>query len=187
MLRGLTERPNVQSTLILSRKDGSVIRATGLANPATKNETAPGATYPWSQSRETRSDSGGPEKGHAAGERSDESEGAQTHSMPIELLASTIFQFVINANSLGVTLGATTRSAGGRDVPHLGTSHGDSAKEWSQETTVEDESEKTIDDTDVQLLRLRTKHQEIIIFPDPNYICCVVQRVGKAEVGPERR
>lgn len=32
---------------------------------------------------------------------------------------------------------------------------------------------------EVQLLRMRTKRQEIIIFPDTKFLCCVVQAVGK--------
>lgn len=34
-------------------------------------------------------------------------------------------------------------------------------------------------DQDVQLLRMRTRKQEIIIFPDQNYLCCVIQNIGK--------
>lgn len=34
-------------------------------------------------------------------------------------------------------------------------------------------------DNDVQLLRLRLKKQEVIIFPDPKYLCCVVQDMDK--------
>jgi hypothetical protein len=30
---------------------------------------------------------------------------------------------------------------------------------------------------------LRTKRQEIIIYPDTNYLCCVVQSVGKQANG----
>jgi hypothetical protein len=41
-------------------------------------------------------------------------------------------------------------------------------------------------DSQVQLLRLRIKQREIIIFPDPQYLCCVVQRVAKQRSGTSR-
>ena len=33
---------------------------------------------------------------------------------------------------------------------------------------------------EVQLLRMRTKRQEIIIYPDTKFLCCVIQTVGKS-------
>jgi hypothetical protein len=36
-------------------------------------------------------------------------------------------------------------------------------------------------ESEVQLLRMRTKTQEIIIFPDTKFLCCVVQAIGKLE------
>jgi hypothetical protein len=32
---------------------------------------------------------------------------------------------------------------------------------------------------EVQLIRMRTKRQEIIIYPDTKFLCCVIQAVGK--------
>lgn len=46
-----------------------------------------------------------------------------------------------------------------------------------------EEVENSSKEDQVQLLRLRTKRQEIIIYPDSNYICCVVQSVGKQANG----
>jgi hypothetical protein len=36
-------------------------------------------------------------------------------------------------------------------------------------------------ENEVQLLRMRTRTQEIIIFPDTKFLCCVVQAIGKLE------
>jgi hypothetical protein len=47
------------------------------------------------------------------------------------------------------------------------------------EKKTSDVTDKARDESQVQLLRLRIKSREIIVFPDPQYLCCVVQRVGK--------
>ena len=110
----------------------------------------------------------------------------QDKPKPAELLASSIFQFVNNASALGMTLGTVSRNATGQDGIPAGLSYA-STKAPKHDTIADDEPDSRSGEDDVQLLRLRTKHQEIIIFPDPNYICCVVQRVGKAGNPSERR
>ncbi len=102
------------------------------------------------------------------------------------MLAAAIFQFATNASALGVTLGTASRGAAGSDGVSAGTSYGDGSVS-RHDSNVEEESDSRSNDDEVQLLRMRTKHQEIIIFPDPNYICCVVQRVGKGGNASERR
>lgn len=182
MLRGLTERPNVQSTLILSRKDGSIIRATGIGGSGERGFSARATTNQWSQARESP---GGPEKSEKdllAGDKQAESADAQPGAKPVEILASSIFQFVNNANALGCILGATSRDGTRLNGPPAMGAREESMDASKGGRTTEEDAENGPSEDQVQLLRLRTKHQEIIIFPDPNYLCCVVQRVGKAGI-----
>ncbi len=37
------------------------------------------------------------------------------------------------------------------------------------------------EDGEVQLLRLRTKKHEIIVYPDAKFLCCVVSRSGQGQ------
>ncbi|KAI1617471.1 hypothetical protein EDD37DRAFT_646319 [Exophiala viscosa] len=174
MLRGLTDRPNVQSTLILSRRDGSIIRATGF-DAAEKQNNAGG--YQWSATQtktpvqpEVEVQPGG--------------DGAADGKLQlVEVLASSIFQFVNNAGFLATTLGTTSRQILGAQ----NTNFASGESENKDGAATEDEIDNKADEDEVQLLRLRTKHQEIIVFPDPNYICCVVQRMGKAGHTDKRR
>jgi len=184
MLRGLTERPNVQSTLILSKKDGSIIRATGFDASEKPNTSNTGQSYQWSPAQ------GGTERsdrhdGNGAGIKvTSETNASQDEPKTVEVLASSIFDFVNSASALGLTLGTTSRLTATSDrTPRRPTDR----ESTTTERNPEDEIESRNGADEVQLLRLRTKHQEIIIFPDPNYICCVVQRVGKAGNAPDRR
>ena len=174
MLRGLTDRPNVQSTLILSRRDGSIIRATGF-DAAEKQNNAGG--YQWSATQAKAQTQ--QEVEIKAGEEGD----ADGKLQPVEVLASSILHFVNNASSLATTLGTTSRQLSGAQNTNFGS--GDSANKDGGPT--EDEIDTNAGEDEVQLLRLRTKHQEIIVFPDPNYICCVVQRMGKAGTHTDNR
>jgi hypothetical protein len=65
------------------------------------------------------------------------------------------------------------------DITSL-SSEGKSAKPKQQIDKDTDMHEK-IGESEVQLLRMRTKTQEIIIFPDAKFLCCVVQAIGKLE------
>ncbi|EXJ80303.1 hypothetical protein A1O1_08445 [Capronia coronata CBS 617.96] len=211
MLRGLTERPNVQSTLILSRRDGSIIRATGVAGSKTSSTstTTPGAgagagaiypQYPHAGAQlgpRISSESATDAAAQGSAEVTETTQGIQPEPgpepepepepelEPVELLASSIFQFVSTADALGGTLGTVSRGAAGPEGPRGG------AVAYSENTRedagLEEDADQTRAEDDVQLLRLRTKHQEIIIFPDPKYICCVVQRMGKTVTGANAR
>jgi hypothetical protein len=180
MLRGLTDRPNVQATLILSKADGSIIRATGVIVSDKQLSSNTTSQYQWStltsrQDEQLTSKVTEQEPGNGAQQVEDPSRGKQ---QPVEILAASIFQFVNNATSLGLTLGSVSRNSGMAGAA----SYKDSSTS-RQEPSTEEEHPRTKDD-EVQLLRLRTKYQEIIVFPDPNYICCVVQKVGKAGSNP---
>ena len=185
MLRGLTERPNVQSTLILSRRDGSIIRATGVGTLERKASTAPGKSYQWSQARASNNGSQGPDIGGTSSTDKADDGDLQQIAKAVEVLAASIFQFVNNASMLGEILGTASRTGGRTDGPYATAGYGTDASR--KETISEEDAENAPGEDEVQLLRLRTKHQEIIIFPDSNYICCVVQRIGKAGISNERR
>lgn len=188
MLRGLTERPNVQSTLILSRKDGSIIRATGTDDTVARNSSASVNAYQWSQTREAKGGTEGLDReSMPTADKPDDSADIQESAKPVEILASTIFQFVNNANVLGETLGAMPWSGARPDGSFTAGVYATGLDPSKKGRSSEDDAENGSRGDDVQLLRLRTKHQEIIIFPDPNYICCVVQRVGKAGAAHDRR
>jgi len=83
-----------------------------------------------------------------------------------QILASNIYNFVVTAAALGSSL----RSIEEEEDMHL------ARDEASTQENVDLESHSG---DDVQLLRLRLKKQEVIIFPDPNYLCCVVQDLEK--------
>ncbi|RVX69453.1 hypothetical protein B0A52_06516 [Exophiala mesophila] len=172
-LRALTDRPNVQSTLILSKRDGSIIRATGLIVSGKHSVPRAGQTSRWTSGPNVTQDSGAGEGGDHAADGQEQGEESQHQVTPAEVLASAIFQFAKNASTVGAVLGGISRQADKTS----GGIYGDGSASM-QEVGGEDESHKVRED-EVQLLRLRTKNQEIIIFPDPNYICCVVQRMGK--------
>ncbi|EXJ86514.1 hypothetical protein A1O3_03465 [Capronia epimyces CBS 606.96] len=182
MLRGLTERPNVQSTLILSRRDGSIIAATGVAASKMPTASTPATGISYTKYTQTQQAAptpveGGSDVTQGAAEATETAQ--EKPPQPVELLASSIFQFVTNADALGVTLGTVSRGTTGSEGPHGGSGHSDDTTGSKQDAGNEEESDQTRGEDDVQLLRLRIKHQEIIIFPDPNYICCVIQRTGK--------
>ncbi|KAJ9612174.1 hypothetical protein H2200_003771 [Cladophialophora chaetospira] len=185
MLRGLTERPNVQFTLILSRRDGSIIRATGLGPQEQEGTSASGKPYQWAQARESNNGPEGSDREGASAPNQTGDGDVPQIAKPVEILAASIFQFVNNANMLGETLGTTSRSRGNTDGPYAAAGY--AAEASRKQRSSDEDTENTPGEDGVQLLRLRTKHQEIIIFPDSNYICCVVQRIGNAGVSNERR
>ncbi|KIX98083.1 uncharacterized protein Z520_06163 [Fonsecaea multimorphosa CBS 102226] len=188
MLRGLTERPNVQSTLILSRKDGSIIRVTGIAAPGERGSSASATAYQWPQVEKSKGAADASEQGRSAlANESDEPSDVHNVDKPVERLASSIFQFVNNANVMGATLGAASRNTQRPEGTYTGAVYGEAKTVQDKERNTEEDAENGNIDDEVQLLRLRTKHQEIIIFPDSNYICCVVQRIGKIASGHDRR
>ncbi|KIW97037.1 uncharacterized protein Z519_02429 [Cladophialophora bantiana CBS 173.52] len=188
MLRGLTERPNVQSTLILSRKDGSIIKATGIASPGERRSSASATAYQWPHAEGSKAVADRSETGHPpSADETEEPSDIQHIEKPVERLASSIFQFVNNANAMSATLGAASRTGVRPDGTYTGGVYGESKAARKKERNSEEDAENGIAEDEVQLLRLRTKHQEIIIFPDPNYICCVVQKIGKTTAGHDRR
>lgn len=161
LLRSLTDRPNVESTLILSRKDGSIIKSAGFASAATRKRALSSAPErPIDQTNPAEDD---------AGEE-------QTKVTPAEELAASVFQFMTAAGALGSTL-ATVSAQQDREGGMQQSENKTSAAHTGNDDTVDEVFDQA--DAQIQLLRLRIKQQEMIVFPDPRYICCVVQRVGK--------
>lgn len=185
ILQGLTDRPNVQATLILSRKDGSIIRASGSLATSQSDSAIQRRTYTQSNqipAVETSSEGAGKNDVVTTEQKPGENE-TTTGANPTELLAASIFQFVNAAAGLGTTLLFTSNSElFGRQFTPNGT-----ADLPVQVKTDERDDYTQQDDQEVQLLRLRTRHQEVIIFPDPRYLCCVVQKIGKQGSGLDTR
>lgn len=154
--QSLTKRPDVRSTLILSRKDGSIIKVSGSiteeASAQAQNETNKNAVQ-------------------------DQDESAKLDEPKVtrvQMLASSIYAFVTAAAMLGDTL----RSIDTKNSSITGR-QGIGEEDQAMDTTNTDPKGQTEDE--VQLLRLRLKKQEIIIAPNPNYLCCVVQDLEKSQ------
>jgi hypothetical protein len=97
---------------------------------------------------------------------------------PAEELASAIFQFVSASNFLSSKMEILS-------VPKLDRLDITSLSNEAKNATPKHQVDKDADTHDkaggeVQLLRMRTKRQELIIFPDTKFLCCVIQAVGKA-------
>lgn len=118
------------------------------------------------------SDSTGPEKDVVSEEK-------HTAPSPAEELASSIFQFVKSAASLGTTLCSVASHSAQEDGASFFRSQQGDKLGTDSNKTASDDSEDLQDESQVQLMRLRIKSREVIIFPDPQYLCCVVQRTGK--------
>ncbi|KAJ5813503.1 uncharacterized protein N7503_000253 [Penicillium pulvis] len=97
LLSHLTSRPGVQSTLILSRKDGSIIQRTGQLAP---QEPSPRPAPTTTEQATLPSDS---DPAPAP---------AQIHQVSqAEALAAHIFAFVSSASALGVSLSNPTQNS----------------------------------------------------------------------------
>lgn len=97
---------------------------------------------------------------------------------PPEQLASSIFDFVKAASSLGLTL-CEVSAEDNDDSAAFHRTRQETMSISDANKTSPDETNQARDESQVQLLRLRIKSREIIVFPDPQYLCCVVQRIGK--------
>ena len=157
----------MESTLILSRKDGSIIKASGLLSAEKRRKAQPVAGY------QTQANENAPHSNM----NGSEAQAQEAMSAPAEELAASIFQFVQIAGSLGYTLSAVSVDQEAEDFASRRSDPN------QQEADADGSTAGPGDESQVQLLRLRVKYREIIVFPDPQYLCCVVQRVGKKSVG----
>lgn len=96
-LSRLAARPGIQSTLVLSRSDGSIIKATGIL--------APGSSHPDDMTRAEDSDVDHQRTG-ATGEVLDASLGDSTDNalLVTDKLAKAVFAFVRGAEELGASV-----------------------------------------------------------------------------------
>ncbi|KAE8357248.1 pyridoxal phosphate-dependent transferase [Aspergillus caelatus] len=176
LLSHLTSRPGVQSTFILSRKDGSIIQSTGLLATKPAGNSSPNVSQADSTVEEeseatmTPAESPTPPTPSSA-----TTPNRQTSYQPSqgEALAARIFAFVSSASDLSLSLsrplnenahGSKTDSNGLQEGLGNGTSRDDGDGEASERE----------DDDEVKLLRLRTKKHEIVVVPDKKYLLCVV-------------
>ncbi|KAL4984410.1 hypothetical protein BDW68DRAFT_180704 [Aspergillus falconensis] len=192
LLSHLTSRPGVQSTLILSRKDGSIIQTTGLLAPPKRTPVTSGASTPapapgtesaaTDTAADTATDTATPSSSTDAETQklqASSTTSAQTQSKPYqptqaEALAAHIFAFVSAASNLSLSLsnppdedGAGNSVHESRLVNGIGDENGRDEREA--------EGSEGRDDDEVKLLRLRTKKHEVVVVPDRKYLLCVVQ------------
>lgn len=183
-LSHLQSRPDVQSTLILSRKDGSIIQATGqLGQLSTPNPTSTPNPEPATESEPQDSTTTNPESADTPPTEPTEQESpAQTDTQPeqvkpykpsqAETLAAHIFAYVSSASALSTCLSRST--AGDDQEAEYG---GSNTQSTPQNPVTEGQDNKEghpEEDDELKLLRLRTKVHEIIIFPDRRFLLCVV-------------
>ncbi|EPS28399.1 hypothetical protein PDE_03345 [Penicillium oxalicum 114-2] len=173
LLSHLTSRPGVQSTMILARKDGSIIQCTGeLAaseNLSRSNSTAIAAAE-ISTTQPSESSPASP----------DASTPAPYQPSQAETLAAHIFNFVTSASALGLTLAhpVPTQSGNGRSSSGLnGDYDGYGAGSTNTAAPREEDHDAGLDreeEDEVKLLRMRTRKHEIVVVPDRKYLLCVV-------------
>jgi hypothetical protein len=163
ILQNLSNRPNVLCTLIISRKDGCIIHATGLASQSAFYQSPDFGEHlqvPMSS---------------AQGQEVDiEMNSSRREPTYTEKLTASILEFVNTAVVLGSTLEVSHSEDGSNQKLDAVQTQGQ-----AQRLVGDDDEGTDGKEQEVQLLRLRTRRQEIIIFPDANYLCCVVQNAGK--------
>lgn len=178
-LNHLTNRPGVIATLILGRKDGSIIRATGVL---AESQPASSSDRPVSNGSAALKEDDGTENSETTS-TSEHQEKPRQDPTPAEILAASVITFVSSATSVSGGLRDALSGASNRANP-FGMLNGGTQNQ-SHTNLEKDDSDPGRGATEVQLLRMRTKKHEVVIFPDNKFLCCVVQEVGKVTQGPE--
>ncbi|RMZ90223.1 hypothetical protein DV736_g2538, partial [Chaetothyriales sp. CBS 134916] len=165
-LRSLSDRPNVESTIILSRNDGSIIRSSGFSAVEKRRRARSLAAHQALPGEHT--EQSGP------GSSSEQTEEI-SHS-PAEELAVSILQCVQAADSLGSLLAALSSEEESEEFA--------SRKSGSERSAPESERSRASlsDESAVQLLRLRVKQHRrdrpgddiVVVYP-------VLPAVGDSE------
>ncbi|KAE8388010.1 hypothetical protein BDV23DRAFT_159874 [Aspergillus alliaceus] len=175
LLSHLTSRPGVQSTFILSRKDGSIIQSTGLLAAKSASSSSPSMSQTDISAEEPSESTTTPAEPSSPSTPSGAATHRQSSYQPsqAEALAARIFAFVSSASDLSLSLSRPPPETtnGSKTEPNgfqEGLGNGISRDDGDGET-----SEKE-DDDEVKLLRLRTKKHEIVVVPDKKYLLCVV-------------
>lgn len=170
----------MQSTLILSHKDGSIIQSTGqLAQKPEENGTSRTAHMPPSTADSNAPSTPQPTDPSPASPVSQPYQPSQA-----ETLAAHIFAYVSSAEALGISLSRPTpavqRPSDGQWDAHYDYGH------ETGTTREEDRDGENIDreeDGEVKLLRMRTKKHEIVVVPDRKYLLCVVHDASPGGTG----
>jgi hypothetical protein len=153
----------------LSRKDGSIIKVAGFTSAGKRSRTQSTAAYPAASATQSSEENGS----------ADEEVPNDTNTTsPSEELAAAIFQFMKVAESLGSTLTSISKEEVLDDSVGQRSDAGFRAQDRNLQA---EDSDSRRHDSQVQLLRLRVRQREIIIFPDVHYLACVVQRIGKQQ------
>ncbi|RHZ50444.1 uncharacterized protein CDV56_101201 [Aspergillus thermomutatus] len=187
LLSHLTSRPGVQSTFILSRKDGSIIQSTGLfASAPTRNSTTSATQTP-------PATDGANSTSTPPAESLDPSSPPGTNTVPAptaqkpyqpsqaESLAARIFAFVSSASELGMSM--SRPPAENRDSYQTGLNGSSELGDGAARDDARTEGVDREEDDEVKLLRLRTKKHEIVVVPDRKYLLCVVHDAAHAPGG----
>ncbi|EAS30406.3 uncharacterized protein CIMG_05885 [Coccidioides immitis RS] len=187
-LAHLTSRPSVQSTLILSRKDGSIIQVTGKlapqSSPITSLNPTPGPEV-LSSTEETPT---APSiDGEATAVSSTSIPNAPYKPSEAETLASHIYAFVSSASALSAVLSGPSAKANNNEPDYGAQGLQGNGMDMETDTGRRENQDKEAgndreDEDEVKLLRLRTKIHEVIIIPDRRYLLCVVQDVSVSGV-----
>ena len=146
LLDRLASKPGVQSTLILSRKDGTIIRSTGLLSSSVTE--SPNNT---SNDVDASAVNG--------------VEGTSSTSSAQEL-ARLVFSFVSNAGSLALNLSLHGQSRAAFN--------GEIAGRPTTASTESESLRENNGNDEVKLLRLRTRKNELVIVPDKGFLLVVV-------------
>lgn len=164
------------ATLILSRKDGSVIRATG---------SLASGKRPSSSRSDTNGDVEAKQQDEAKGEPDlkPQQDSGVKRTDPAHLLAASVAAFVSAAGTMSNAF--QTSLAGESGNTDLYSGWKESGQDQAVAKDKEEDARKAQQFSDVQLLRMRTKKHEVIIFPDPKFLCCVIQEVGRNGATPE--
>ena len=109
-------------------------------------------------------------------EHRDDMGSENSEPLQAQTLASAVMSFVRAGELLGADLAPQHIEQGSLKQ----VTHGRNDQKGDEGSAEEDDSRRKMSEHDVQLLRLRTRSREIIIYPDAKYLCCVVQLLTKA-------
>ncbi|KAJ5824780.1 hypothetical protein N7447_007120 [Penicillium robsamsonii] len=184
LLSHLTSRPGVQSTLILSRKDGSIIQSTGQLAQTEENSTSRTAHIPPSTNEQSPLSTTQPRDPSPTLPVSQPYQPSQA-----ETLAAHIFAFVSSAEALGVSLSRPTLTVQRPSDTHWDVNYDDANEGTAREEDQDGDDFDRDEDGEVKLLRMRTKKHEIVVVPDRKYLLCVVHDAspGSAPAAGSRR
>ncbi|KAJ5772492.1 hypothetical protein N7520_003021 [Penicillium odoratum] len=179
LLSHLTSRPGVQSTLILSRKDGSIIQRTGQLAPQESSQPRPTPIAPSEQTLSPSDSAPAPP-----------APSAPSHQISqAEALAAHIFAFVTSASALEASLSRPITQQSNEIPPtSVGLDGYDTYSNGTHNPQEDRDGESTDrEDEEVKLLRMRTRKHEIVVVPDRKYLLCVVHDASHANGGPSAR